>query len=1434
MKWTIKAIHSFLILSIYMFALSCQKQSSPEIAPEEVRSSREIERLGACSKVNFNKGVLLYKNILDLFICTKWDEEFPHMFQSIKTVRAESWDHVMAPIDQAFVENQQRRDRVFKNIHELDSKGGLDDLSYVIVALNETNFFDSMKALFLCVENKLDPQCLSRVGRIPEKKSLQNIIKLVDTSPETIDNLSMFLKFFVKALDGQQEILRTEINKFRSSPVFIPTRLKLFDAIAEKTQAGFSDEDREFASKILLTGNNSGDIPWIYQWVQDLKMNREKFRDLLEYPVLTNPEFVGEIKNLEKAYDNGLSCSIKSSNSPNELIEYVFKTHLSDYVSVIRNQNYKGFYDFSSAGIFGLKMSTEICRELETNKYNLNLIKVLTHFSEFVGEKKYYDLVKFLLAHSSATGDPDKTFAENLYLFDMVTGNIFSSANALNSNIILSTRNFYPIVFDVIKNLPPEGYTTLGEFLQSVTRSENDPKFRGIADFWTFFTPEEKNFLFNFLDRHFDKDTKFVLLFDFYTKFLDDLREVQPIFKDKWIGTSEKEENSYLALEDLFSKFAGRETLLDFKKFFSRNQILKILEIISNGRTINKLAQEELEYINSDTYIARNRTEKYVFKIKYDPGLDTDYDSKAIIECMQKFNDIQNGIYELIRQLPKACTKLTDENIAFRMYGWMNAVEESYLSFKKAENPRESLFDQNGLLSPYMMNTTIGMAKIMDNLIGPLGSAVPSKDGINYLLSSVHYHFNQKAAAPLVDKNIQWLASFLDVASEKNIQHRNALLKSFTREDNFAYSNIVFNNLAKLFNDYGAWVRSGELTRAQNRSLGQHDPRHDCENVINKVVSPNPCPSKEVVKKQGDIMLSRLFNIFEPENGSPVAMMMKALKTGEGLEIPLSGKKRKKFRLSLRDTFRYFYDTSDKTFPVNNLHVKFVNENNVTSVEKVTTLERIESVIREVSFKNNYLGVSYLNAIAHGDDYNHDVAARKKLLQKCLKIPGIRCGRIMDESDLRKAHNTLEVYDGLTDANNGRGMEPNLNFGEYLKTFQQSLIASSAKQAQKAHFFPLKNKLLDQHNGRILEDMTLLTSWSNAARVIRDRVGRTRKEFEAFIDREDFKRVDRALLYGFNLPVAGPSAEKLLIKLWERPANEQQNLFGNTVDWVASLNYNETRLVEDTLTRLLVVGSFLGTPAIVFEKTGNESLNQKYSNNNLFQLFLALEKIIEYWPTLKNYFPHDVKLIDAVKPVNTALYFLTERLNSTSDPQKNTAYLALNDLFLVLQTTLFDKMPNPQSGLALTDTTQGLDLLLEMLRNPGLVRDGYNVARSDYRYLDVFHQNNGEWFSTIGQNLRRLAESPQVDLVPLRQFLSFTTKNEVCQSGNKPCSVNYHYDEPASLIRFLNKKTDSRQSNFMLMNQRVFVENIDQISQMIDYLIPAIAIKEVRPPLSLN
>ena len=78
-----------LMIFIVLTLVSCSKQEAPSIDNGEIRTQAEMTRLEACTQTNFNKGVLLYHNVLSLFVCTKWNEEFPKMLLATQQVLTE-------------------------------------------------------------------------------------------------------------------------------------------------------------------------------------------------------------------------------------------------------------------------------------------------------------------------------------------------------------------------------------------------------------------------------------------------------------------------------------------------------------------------------------------------------------------------------------------------------------------------------------------------------------------------------------------------------------------------------------------------------------------------------------------------------------------------------------------------------------------------------------------------------------------------------------------------------------------------------------------------------------------------------------------------------------------------------------------------------------------------------------------------------------------------------------------------------------------------------------------------------------------------------------------------------------------------------------------------------------------------------------------------
>src|SRR5690606_28074017 len=113
--------------------------------------------------------------------------------------------------------------------------------------------------------------------------------------------------------------------------------------------------------------------------------------------------------------------------------------------------------------------------------------------------------------------------------------------------------------------------------------AEQDSVWPAISKIWFFFSPDEKNFIFNYVDRHFEEGTNYKALFTYY---LDLYSIFMPHFDQlvsDWRDNGQDVKN-FDGLKELAYRFHGEDALNEFKKFFSRNHILKVIELfVSNG-----------------------------------------------------------------------------------------------------------------------------------------------------------------------------------------------------------------------------------------------------------------------------------------------------------------------------------------------------------------------------------------------------------------------------------------------------------------------------------------------------------------------------------------------------------------------------------------------------------------------------------------------------------------------------------------------------------------------------------------------------------------------------------------------------------------------------------------------------------------------------------
>jgi hypothetical protein len=518
---------------------------------------------------------------------------------------------------------------------------------------------------------------------------------------------------------------------------------------------------------------------------------------------------------------------------------------------------------------------------------------------------------------------------------------------------------------------------------------------------------------------------------------------------------------------------------------------------------------------------------------------------------------------------------------------------------------------------------------------------------------------------------------------------------------------------------------------------------------------------------------------------------------------------------------------SDKSIDVNRTVVKFTSKKNANSKKRkydygyddepnpdidedkskeyeLTTLERIEVTLREVAFDNNYLGVGYKNAIAATDDYVKTAKNKYNLLKFCSSVKN--CLKPLNKDEKRMAKNAVKAFDGLIDA------ERFFRKGDFLQAVLTTAVLSSAHDVRAARARPFSQKKLKRHNGVVLTEISNIGGMANMGRIIHDRVGRTRKKFDQFINSESFKRVDKLLMARFPVNSTKVKVEEILRSVLEVKNDEGKNLITEMVDWLSSLDYKEERLVEDTLANLMLLSTYIGSPELVY----GEKDKKRFEYNSVYSVFDNMNSIIKLWPFIQKEFPLGVKFINIFKPINTVTRFFKEKLLRSSD-SSNSYYVFINTIFSIVNNVLFLEK----------DQFKGLDFLVSYGSQGKNMKKINNLTRGFYNYLDLLHgkEMSGKWFINFADRLHKFPVKNVLASEAVRDYLLYTTIPLLKGDYGGYSKNNYHYDEPASIISYLSKReSEAKESNFVLAMDAVFHKEFDNITSLLDELFATIKV----------
>jgi len=1303
-------------------------------------------------------------------------------------------------------------------------------LGVVLGSLSASNFFDGSYRLLKCSNDKYNPICLKQRKSILSREEIIKLLSILKPEKDTVRDIIISLNVIHNRLGPLSNDFTDSYKKILSHFDFHKSRELSLNEIFKLLGHGNITKFKSLLRRVLLSSEKGAESAFMFGWPRYYATTPDSFIQFLTMDKYNRTNLPLDFQAIDKILKRkNLECS---GNRDGRSFKLKIKEVFDEYMMAIKLGDRDDYLKESIEKAVLIQLTSSTCPMLaKTNikvqrpfkgifietGYDFNLLHFIDVMNEVIGD--HYEIVKFILT----VLDIEK---EN-NLFEILASPVSISLLDLVKKINKTSPLFLETLYKGILQFEYE------EYLHLVNMAEKINPVIGpfISKAWRFFNEREKNFTFHFLDSHFSESVEFKILSDFYVRLIseneDELNSLVSYFFSP--RNIEKTLNSF---EKISESFKGQSNLNDFRSFFSREHLLKVLEILMEGLPKEiKLEKSAPPVIGLNKMIYDNlidSLDNYNLDIVFKKS---SLKNIVLLRCLKNITDQKVDFYDFSSRFQTYCSGVKSENFLFKIVIWLDTVSRDFRNLKGPriglyrDNSNEvfrypngkqiGLFDEKGLLSPSLFQSWLSLFSVLER-----------EYGMDSLLEGISkFIFRDE---PLLLENLKELIVFMsefdESTNQKFLSHRNELLRELSDPENFSRIKRFLNNIGQLFQDYGKWVGSSDYHQVLSYIYPQVEKRLECENFLVNDHGHRPCVDKEEAKKSISEFIKLILKKYDSKSVSALEFLIKGVSPDYKIKIPVLNDKGQEYHFSIRDVFRTFYNLTDPSFDINQRYYPIIPPDTRNAykyykyfkkkknkkipksfVKKFNSLERVEHILRNYGFDNYNTLVSLSNGTAHNIMGHDHLDKNLKMLELCTIMR--YCGKFLNSNERIKSFNALMVSDVFYDIED----YDKFKSGKTIAAIVSSSVVSSSQLAQKERLIYF-DKHLNQHNAELLWKMGQMSVGSHIARFIHDRVGRTRKDFEGFIERKDFKLLNNYFLKGFPLVETQKAFTDITSELLKQDS-KNRNLLNILIDAISDTSYSDLRLFEDTLANLLSVSGHLGplNQMIEFKGLHKAEYEKLYEKNNLFPILESAPNLLRYWPILYDYWPKNVKGIEIIKNLNAFLKFIKNNLSNND----HTTYEVLNDLFLILNKVLYEEK-NGQKGI---------DIILPILDNQRSI--GQVMGFVDY-FINLFKRLNyksgvvtGERFVSLGKKITFLTENNEIDMSPLRKYIELSTHKNICFDSNQGhCILNFHYDGPFGLFVYLGKN-----NNLKNLFNTLFKRDMSALSKFSKKILSKISIR---------
>lgn len=216
--------------------------------------------------------------------------------------------------------------------------------------------------------------------------------------------------------------------------------------------------------------------------------------------------------------------------------------------------------------------------------------------------------------------------------------------------------------------------------------------------------------------------------------------------------------------------------------------------------------------------------------------------------------------------------------------------------------------------------------------------------------------------------------------------------------------------------------------------------------------------------------------------------------------------------LSFSDLLSMFYDLGDEG---TQLLTTYENSSGDRFQYSLTTIQRIEILLREISFSNNYYGAYFNNTVAAAKNYISKVKSLKKQSKLMNRASGLMIMKNLLPSEAKRGlYNVVESYDSLIEPSTA------INNRIHSNTLQTVMLAGVlSSKSNHQSFSPIKRideDFIEGHRSLFLTNLAQMGIMTKISSIIRSNF-KSLTEFENYLYGDEVKQIDVKLIKFANL-----------------------------------------------------------------------------------------------------------------------------------------------------------------------------------------------------------------------------------------------------------------------------------------------------------------------------